>query len=131
MRYFILFFSLLCLPLVLKAQILKGKVYDATTNLKNIKVLSTTQNRLNLTNEKGQFDIIARVNDTLLLESLYYHPIVVELNASHFEDIAVFELKKIVSELDKVEIRAHLEQLVLNSKLFLILLEQYGAKNIN
>tara|TARA_R100001369_G_C3282637_1_gene162326 strand:- start:51 stop:815 length:765 start_codon:yes stop_codon:yes gene_type:complete len=110
MRQLIFIISLLCLPLTLKAQTLKGKVYNATSSIKNIKVLNKTQNILTVTNEKGSFEINAKVNDTILFESLFYHPKVVTLNTSHFENIVIFELRTIVSELDEVEIKAEPEQ---------------------
>ena len=91
---------------VLEAQTLKGKVYDAVGKVKNIKVLNESQNRVTATNEDGDFSIVAKVNDTLLFESIFYHPKAVILKPIHFDDIAVFELKKIVSKLDEVEVKA-------------------------
>lgn len=79
MRQFLTFISLLTLPFVHNAQTLKGKVYDETTFLKNIKVFNKTQNRFTITNKNGSFKIEAKVNDTLSFESLFYHPKVVIL----------------------------------------------------
>jgi len=110
MRQLFIFIALLCLPLILQAQTLKGKVYDATGTVKNIKVLNETQHRVTATNEKGDFSISAKVNDTILLESLFYHAKVVILKQSHFDAVAVFEIKKIVSELDEVEVKSEPEQ---------------------
>ena len=110
MRPFYIIIALLFLSFTINAQTLKGKVYDATGTIKNIKVQNETQHRVTATDEKGNFSINARVKDTLLFESLFYHPKVVILKRSHFDDIAVFELKKIVSELDEVEVKAEPEQ---------------------
>lgn len=110
MRYFTILILILCFPFIHNSQTLKGKVYDATGTVKNIKVYNETQKQLTITNKEGDFSIIAKVNDTLLFESLFYHPKAIILKDSHFEDIAVFELKKIVNELDEVEIMAEPEQ---------------------
>ena len=110
MRQFLFLIFLLCSTFVLSAQTLKGKVYDATGTIRNIKVLNDTQNRVTATNKDGDFSIIAKVNDTILFESIFYHPKAIILKQIHFDDIAVFELKKIVSELDEVEVIAEPEQ---------------------
>ncbi|WP_179319750.1 peptidase associated/transthyretin-like domain-containing protein [Winogradskyella helgolandensis] len=112
MRLFILLIFLLSLPFTLNAQILTGKVYNSKTTIENIKVFNDTQNRVTVTNKNGDFTINAAVNDTILFESLFYHPKAVILNESHFEGTAVFELKEILTELDEVEVKAAPEELV-------------------
>ncbi|WP_339753503.1 hypothetical protein [uncultured Winogradskyella sp.] len=118
MRQLIIIFSLFSLPFVINAQTLKGKIYDATNTIKNIKVFNETQNRITASNEKGNFNIIAKINDTILFESIFYHPKVVILNQTHFKGIAVFELKKIVNELDEVEVKAEPEQPVFKEETY-------------
>ncbi|WP_400079324.1 hypothetical protein [Winogradskyella sp. R77965] len=110
MRPLLLFIVLTYCSSSLDAQTLKGKVYDSISTVKNIKVFNETQNRVTATNDDGNFSIIAKVNDTILFESLFYHPKAVILKPIHFDGIAVFELKKIVSELDEVEVKAEPEQ---------------------
>jgi len=110
MRHFFVLISLLHVAFALQAQTLKGKVYDTTGTVKNIKVLNETQHQVTATDEKGDFSISAQVNDTIFLESLFYHPEVVILKQSHFDTIAIFEIKRIVSELDEVEVKAEPEQ---------------------
>lgn len=118
MRQLLIFISLLSLPLGLNAQTLKGKIYNTTTTVKNIKVFNDTQNRVTATNENGHFNINAKVNDTILFESLFYHPKVVILNQTHFDGVAVFEVEKIVNELDEVEIKAEPEQPVFTEEVY-------------
>lgn len=130
MRQLLIFISLLSLPLALNAQTLKGKIYDAAGTVKNIKVLNETQNRITATNDKGNFSINAKVNDTILFESLFYYPKAVILNNTHFEDIAVFELKRIVSELDEVEVKAEREQPVFEEQTYNIELQNLIAEDI-
>jgi hypothetical protein len=112
MRQSIILIVLLSLPFALNAQILKGKVYNSTTTIENIKVFNDTQNRLTATNKNGDFSINAKVNDTILFESLFYHPKAIILKDIHFNGVAVFELKEILTELDEVEIKTAPEELV-------------------
>lgn len=105
-----IFIAFVCLPILVSAQTLRGKVYDSTSTAKSVKVFNDTQNRITATNDIGEFTIVAKVNDTILFESVFYHPKVVILKPYHFEDIAVFELKKVVNTLDEVEIIAEPEQ---------------------
>ncbi len=130
MRQLLIFFSLFCMPLALNAQSLKGKVYDATSVVKNIKVFNDTQNRVTATNEKGSFSINAKVNDTILFESLFYHPKAIILNQTHFEGIAVFELERIVNALDEVEIKTEPEQPVFEVKTYNIELQNLIEEDI-
>ncbi len=110
MRQFTILFFLLCLPFIQNAQTLNGKVYDANGTAKNIKVYNETQKQLTVTNEEGDFSMSAKVNDTLLFDSIFYHPKAIVLKDFHFEGTAVFELKEILTELDEVEVRAEPEQ---------------------
>ena len=130
MRLFYILITLLCSSLALNAQTLKGKIYDATGTVKNIKVFNDTQNRVTATNEIGDFNIIAKVNDTLLFESIFYHPKVVILKQIHFDAIAVFELEKIVSELDEVEVKADSEQPVFEVETYNIELQNIIKEDI-
>lgn len=118
MRQITILLFLLNLPLIHTAQTLNGKVYDAKGTAKNIKVYNETQKQLTVTNKTGDFSIIAKVNDTLLFESIFYHPKAVILKEFHFEDIAVFELKEILTELDEVEVRTEPEQPVFTEETY-------------
>jgi hypothetical protein len=130
MRQVILIILILNFTFGLTAQTLIGKVYDATSTLKNIKVRNETQNKYTVTDEKGNFNIIAKVNDTILFQSLFYHPKAIILDSTHFEDIAVFELVKIVSELDEVEIMAEPEQPVYKLETYNIELQNLIQEDI-
>jgi hypothetical protein len=130
MRQVILIILILNFTFGLTAQTLIGKVYDATSTLKHIKVRNETQNKYTVTDEKGNFNIIAKVNDTILFQSLFYHPKAIILDSTHFEDIAVFELVKIVSELDEVEIMAEPEQPVYKLETYNIELQNLIQEDI-
>ncbi|WP_439153273.1 hypothetical protein [Winogradskyella sp.] len=128
-------FLLVCLTfylsfLSLNAQTLNGKIYDSKTTIKGVKVLNDTQNRVTATDAEGNFSIVAKVRDTLLFESLFHHPKVVILNASHFKAIAVFELEQIVNELDEVEIQSEPEQPVFKEETYNIELQNLIKEDI-
>ncbi|WP_340155718.1 hypothetical protein [uncultured Winogradskyella sp.] len=109
---------LLVLPFINNAQTLSGKIYDEKGVVKNIKVYNKTQGRLTLTNTDGDFKIEAKVNDSILFESLFYHKKTVVLKDIHFNGVAVFELKEILNELDEVEIIAEPEQPVFKEETY-------------
>ena len=112
MRKFTILFLLLCLPFIHVAQTLNGKVYDASGTVKNVKVFNKTQNRVTVTNNNGNFSLEAKVADTISIESVFYHPKIIALQAYHFDGTAVFEIKEILTELDEVEVKAAPEELV-------------------
>jgi hypothetical protein len=99
-------------------QTLKGKVYDSNAVVKDIKVFNKTQNRLTVTDKEGNFSIAAKVTDTILFKSIFYHPLEVVLKQTHFDDVNVFEIEKIVSELDEVEIKSEPEQPVFKEETY-------------
>lgn len=112
MRKITILFLLLCLPFIHVAQTLNGKVYDASGTVKNVKVFNKTQNRVTVTNNNGNFSLEAKVADTISIESVFYHPKIIALQAYHFDGTAVFEIKEILTELDEVEVKAAPEELV-------------------
>jgi len=118
MRYFIFAIGLLGINSFIFAQTLEGKVYDSKSVVKDIKVLNKTQNRLTVTDKDGNFSIVAKVNDTIAFQSLFYHPKEVVLTQTHFDDINVFEINKIVSQLDEVNIQAEPEQPVFEEETY-------------
>ncbi|GGW64743.1 hypothetical protein DFQ11_10271 [Winogradskyella epiphytica] len=110
MRQLIFFVLLFCLPTLQYAQTLKGIVYDANGIVKNIKIHNKTQNRFTISDEEGLFSLVAKVNDSIYFESVFYHGKTIRLKPSHFEDLAVFELKEILTELDEVEVKEEAKQ---------------------
>ncbi|MBO3117397.1 hypothetical protein J4050_11600 [Winogradskyella sp. DF17] len=109
---------IIILPLGLRAQTLQGKVYDSTATIKGVKIFNKTQNTITATDDKGEFNIPAQVGDTLAFESLFHHPKVEILKPFHFQDTAVFELKKVINTLDEVEILSDSEQPLFNEETY-------------
>lgn len=100
LKYKVLLFTLF--PLSLLSQSITGKIYDNESTVKGIQVLNITKNTKTLTNHKGEFNISARVNDSLVISSLFYREQSIKLAESHFNDILVVELKKEINKLDEV-----------------------------
>ncbi|WP_411894876.1 hypothetical protein [Winogradskyella sp. A2] len=95
---------------ITSAQILKAKVYDATTTVKGIKVYNKTQKRITATDDEGNFSLPAKVGDSIKFQSLFHHPKTIAVSKSHFRETTIFELKKIINELDVVEIESEPKQ---------------------
>jgi len=97
---------------------IRGIVYDAETTVKGAKVLNITRERTIYTDENGEFEIVASVNDTLYFESLFHHPKYVSVSSEHFESTYVFELKKITNQLDAVKLNSSPKEKVFEEKAF-------------
>jgi CarboxypepD_reg-like domain len=130
MRLFTVLIILLCLPFVPYAQTLNGKVYDAKAPIKNINVFNKTQNRVTVTNEDGNFSIEAKVNDSISFQSIFYHNKTIVLKDFHFNGVAVFELKEILTELDEVEVKAEPEQPVFKEETYNVELQNILKEDI-
>lgn len=130
MRQRLIFVLLLCIPFTQNAQTLNGKVYDAKGTVKNIKVFNKTQNHLTLTNEEGDFSIVAKINDSISFQSLFYHPKTIVLQDYHLEGTAVFELKEILTELDEVEVKAEPEQPIFKEETYNVDLQKILKEDI-
>lgn len=118
MRYFVLAICFICINSHVFSQTLEGKVYDSKSVVKDIKVFNKTQNRFTVSDSNGNFSINAKVNDTIAFQSLFYHPLEVVLKPTHFESLNVFEIKKIISQLDEVKIEAQPEQPVFTEETY-------------
>lgn len=114
----ILILLLFLVSIASNGQTLVGKVYDAETTAKGIRVYNRTQKILTSTDSQGNFSMFARVNDTLSFESLFHEKKEVILKEHHFESIAVFELKKIVNKLNEVLITKEPEQPVFEEEAY-------------
>ncbi len=92
------------------SQNITGKIYDAESTAKGIKIYNLTQKVIAFSNEKGDFNIRVSVNDSLSFESLFHEPKTLIVKPQHLKEIFVIELKKIVNELDAVHIKKKQKQ---------------------
>lgn len=92
-------------PFTMVSQHITGKIYDAETTVKGAKVFNTCKNIVTYTNNYGEFNIKASINDTLIFYSLFHKQKNMILDKDHFKDIIVIHLKKKINDLDEVVIR--------------------------
>ena len=103
MKHFFLFF-LFSLPFLSQAQAITGYVYDSEATVKGARLVNTSKNTLNYTNDKGYFNINAQVNDTLIIFSYFHLEKTVIISEAMFNEEVVIELQKITNLLDEVEL---------------------------
>ena len=93
------------LPFCSKAQTINGKVYDAETTVKGALVVNMSQNIMTYTNDEGDFNIEAKLKDTLYISSLFHTKTFIEIKKEDFSHIVVIEVKKTINELDAILLR--------------------------
>lgn len=89
-------------PLFVLSQRISGTVYDADEILTSVQIINRTQNIVAFTDDNGNFLIPAKLNDSISFTSRLHHPYKMKVEAIHFEDVFVVELKKIINDLDEV-----------------------------
>ena len=101
----------LFLPFIINAQTTKGFIYDDEAKVKGAKIINRTQSILAYSDDEGAFQIEAEINDVLVINSYFHNQEFISLNASHFKEDLVIELKKTTNELDEVEVSMVKEKL--------------------
>lgn len=86
------------------SQNITGTLYDAEAPITGAKILNVTSKSITSTDGSGNFKIYGQLNDTLIFSSLFHHTKQLVLTELHFKGMQVFELKKVVNELDEVAI---------------------------
>lgn len=92
----------LLFPLTLFSQSISGIVYDDKTTIKGAKVFNATLNTITYTNAKGHFEITARLNDTLVVGSLFHEEQRIFITKEYLKTNLIVELKKTINTLDEV-----------------------------
>ena len=88
------------------SQNISGTIYDAEAIVTGVKIMNVTSKSITSSDGNGNFELYAKINDTLIFSSLFHHTKQIIATQSYFEGLQVFELKKIVNELDEVELHA-------------------------
>ena len=100
--YKLKFSILIFFPFSVISQNIIGKVYDSKTTVKGATIYNTTKEQINYSNNNGDFEIDANINDTIIFHSLFHNQKTIIINANHFKETLVIELKKTVNELDEI-----------------------------
>lgn len=87
------------------SQNITGTLYDAEAPISGAKIMNVTSKSITSTDGNGNFKIYAQINDTLIFSSLFHHTKQLVVTEMHLVDTQVFELKKVVNELDEVEVQ--------------------------
>lgn len=95
-------FLFIVFPTLIFAQQINGKIYNSKGVIKDIEIINTSNSEKIHSNELGLFSISAKVNDTLIFNSLFYEKQQLIINQSHFNDLVIIELKKKINSLDEV-----------------------------
>lgn len=98
------FLTLFGITLTNQAQSIKGYVYDSEATVKGARIINTTKNTLNYSNDKGYFTVRAQENDTLLIFSYFHLEQTLVVSPNMFNEEVVIELKKVTNLLDEVEL---------------------------
>jgi len=100
------------------SQEIKGIVYDAESSVRGVKVLNITKQIVTATNDNGEFTLEADVSDTLSFQSVFYKSVLVVVKPEYFEGTYVFELQKIINELEAVKIKNKPKEKLFGEKAF-------------
>lgn len=103
----ITFLFCLCSTIVL-SQNISGTLYDDEAAITGARIMNVTSKSITSTDGKGNFEIYAKISDTLIFSSLFHHTKQLVVNESHLSGPQVFELKKILNELDEVDLQARI-----------------------
>ncbi len=95
-------FCFILLPSSLWSQNITGRVYNPRTKLQNIEVINRTKKIKTITNEQGDFSILASLGDSLQIQSIFYKPFSMIVKQAHLDQTIVIELKEEVNNLDEV-----------------------------
>ena len=118
MSKIIAFLIFLSISVSASAQIINGIVYDTEARVNNIKVLNISKKTLTTTNDKGEFSLKAQVNDTLSFQSIFYKPIMVIVKKDYFNSTYVFEIEKLINELETVSVKSKPKELLFGENAF-------------
>ncbi|WP_157491943.1 hypothetical protein [Gelidibacter mesophilus] len=86
------------------SQNLTGILYDSEAPVAGARIMNITSKSLTSSDASGNFEIYAKIDDTLIFSSLFHHTKELVMTPSHFEGTQVFELTKSVNALDEVEL---------------------------
>ncbi|OBX26291.1 carboxypeptidase-like protein [Gelidibacter algens] len=98
------------------SQNISGTLYDDEAPITGAKIMNVTSKSITSTDANGNFDIYAKINDTLIFSSLFHHTKQLVVNESHLDGTQVFELKKILNELDEVDLQARIASKEMDEK---------------
>ena len=107
MKYLFVVFFLFSVTTLLaqESRIIKGKIVNDSLENSVVHIINLTQKTGTISSTKGEFNILAKENDTLLFSSLLYILQKVNISSSIYKNgFLTVELIKMVNELEEVNI---------------------------
>jgi len=92
----------LLFPVTMISQNISGTIYDAESTVKGAKILNKTKNIVTHSDENGNFNILANLNDSILITSLFHKEKHITVDDFYLQNTIVVELTKQVNTLDEV-----------------------------
>ncbi|WP_136481254.1 hypothetical protein [Cognatitamlana onchidii] len=103
------------LPISIWSQTISGTVYDSESTVKGIDVFNLSQKTIAYTDDKGIFSINARIGDTLSFHSLFHNQKIIKLEAHHFNETFVVELRKTINRLNEILLQNNIDPAEFNT----------------
>ena len=95
-----------------------GRVYNDKKPIENTKIINKTKQIVTYSNRKGDFNIVASLNDSLFFESSSYKIEKTQIDSIKLTERFVIQLKEIINELDEVIITSNPKETKFNVKEF-------------
>ncbi|MBJ7881446.1 carboxypeptidase-like regulatory domain-containing protein [Gelidibacter salicanalis] len=95
---------------------MSGTLYDTEAPISGAKIMNMTSKSITSTDGTGHFEIYAKLHDTLVFSSLFHHTKQLVITKAHLEESQVVELKKILNELDEVDLKGPISVKEMNEK---------------
>lgn len=91
-----------------KRNIFKGIIQDDLGELPNTHIINTSTNKATFSLNKGYFEILAKIGDTLKITSIGYKTKLLKVEPQHFGiKTTIINLEKDIIELNEVNIKEH------------------------
>jgi hypothetical protein len=124
----ILFISIYCSSFSQKK--ITAKIYGDKSSIKYIKVSNKTTGFITYSDEYGNFNIIAKLNDSLFFESSFYEKEKIKIDSIKLNEKFVVQLKEKINELEEVVLKSNSAIKTFNTKEFNIELKNEIALDI-
>lgn len=107
-----------------------GTLYDNEAPIAGAKIMNITSKSITSSDGNGNFEMQGHVNDTLIFSSLFHHTKQHIVTSPNFDGTQVFELKKVLNELDEVEVYGAITSQAMDEKEMTKIVQQQFQNDI-
>ncbi len=114
--------------------ILFGKVISDSLAVENVHIINKTSKKGAVSNPKGDFEIVVKINDTLLISGIQFYLFEVKITQEVLErEYIEIDLLQKINTLDEVELNMHnlFGNLTIDSKNFMDTLQKANSSALN